>query len=71
MPNIPNLDRLTYPISEVIRLSGLSRQEVYRRVSSGELDSIRVGAKGGKIAVPASALAKLMITDDQNGSVAP
>lgn len=55
-----NLDRLTYPVSEVIRLSGLSRPEVYRRIKTGELDSIRVGAKGGKIAVPAAALVRLL-----------
>lgn len=60
MNNIPSLDRLTYPVSEVITLSGLSRPEVYRRIKSGELDSIRVGAKGGKIAVPAAALARLL-----------
>lgn len=60
MTNTPTFDRLTYPVSEVIRLSGLSRPEVYRRVKTGELDSIRVGAKGGKIAVPAAALARLL-----------
>jgi len=60
MLNIASLDRLTYPVSEVIRISGLSRQETYRRIKTGELDSIRVGAKGGKIAVPAAALVKLM-----------
>lgn len=60
MSNIPSLDRLTYSVVEVIRLSGLSREEIYRRVRSGELDSMRVGAKGGKIAVPASALMRLL-----------
>lgn len=60
MPNIPNFDRLTYSVAEVIRLSGLSRQEVYRRVKSGELDSIKVGAKGGKFAIPASALSNFL-----------
>ena len=60
MNNTPDLDRLTCPASQVITLSGLSRSEVYRRVRTGELDSIRVGAKGGKIAVPAAALAKLV-----------
>jgi len=60
MLNIASLDRLTYPVSEVIRISGLSRKETYRRIKTGELDSIRVGAKGGKIAVPAAALVKLM-----------
>lgn len=54
------LDRLTYPVSEVIRLSGLSRSEVYRRIKTGELDSIRVGARGGKIAVPTAALLRLL-----------
>lgn len=60
----PSLDKLTYPISEVIHLSGLSRTEIYRRVKTGELDSIRVGAMGGKIAVPAAALAKLLRGND-------
>lgn len=60
MSTTVNLDRLTYPVSEVIRLSGLSRPEVYRRIKTGELDSIRVGAKGGKIAVPAAALVRLL-----------
>ncbi|MEC5168543.1 helix-turn-helix domain-containing protein [Glaciihabitans sp. GrIS 2.15] len=60
MTGIPSLDRLTYPVAEVIRLSGLSREEIYRRVKSGELDSLRVGAKGGKIAIPAAALMRLL-----------
>lgn len=70
MNHVPNLDRLTYPISEVIRLSGLSRQEIYRRVKTGELDSIRVGAKSGKIAVPGAALEKLLMGNvDPKGDV--
>ncbi|PVW05445.1 hypothetical protein DEA06_06815 [Microbacterium sp. Gd 4-13] len=60
MSTTVTLDRLTYPVTEVIRISGLSRSEVYRRVKTGDLDSIRVGAKSGKIAVPAAALAKLL-----------
>jgi hypothetical protein len=55
-----HLTQLTYAVSDVIRLSGLSRTEIYRRIKTGELDSIRVGAKNGKIAVPASALARLL-----------
>lgn len=65
MLDISNLDRLTYPVSEVIAISGLSRPEVYRRIKSGELDSIRVGAKGGKIAVPKTALLKLLNGNSQ------
>lgn len=60
MPNIPSFDRLTYSVAEVVRLSGLSRQEVYRRIKTGELNSIRVGAKGGKFAIPTSALSNLL-----------
>ena len=60
MNNLPQLDRLTYPVSEVIAISGLSRPEVYRRIKTGELASIRVGAKSGKIAVPTAALLRLL-----------
>lgn len=61
----PNLDRLTYSVSEVIAISGLSRPEVYRRIKAGELSSIRVGAKRGKIVVPKAALLRLFNGDSQ------
>jgi hypothetical protein len=65
MTSTPSFDRLTYPVSQVIEMSGLSRAEVYRRIKSGELDSIRVGAKGGKIAVPKAALLHLLNGNSQ------
>jgi hypothetical protein len=64
------LDKLTYSVSEVIQLSGLSRAEIYRRVATGELDAIHVGARGGKIAIPAAALVRLFEgqPSDENGA---
>ena len=40
-----SLDLITAPILEASRISGLSRSEIYRRLSTGDIRAVKAGAR--------------------------
>ena len=40
-----HIQPITVTILEAVRISGLSRSEIYRRLSSGELSAVKSGAR--------------------------
>jgi excisionase family DNA binding protein len=61
------LDRLGYSVGEVAAMLGVSRGTVYRSVKHGEIATVRIGSR---IVIPAAALAKLLVTDDEHDDAA-
>ena len=56
-PTTSVLEPYAYRISDAVRMSGLGRTKLYELISSGELQSIRVG---GRRLVPAESLKTLL-----------
>ena len=56
-PTVDGLERLTYSVTEVAQLLGISRASAYNCVRTGEIPSLTLG---GRIVVPRRALAKLV-----------
>ncbi len=51
------MERLTYTVSEVAQLLGISRGSAYNHVRSGDIPSITIG---GRIVVPRRAIDELL-----------
>ena len=56
------MERLTYTVTEVAQLLGISRGSAYTHVRTGEIPSITIG---GRIVVPRRALDVLLDIDKQ------
>lgn len=52
------LERAGYTVQEVISMTGLSRSFIYRAISEGRLQGVRVGAR--KLIITAAALDKFL-----------
>lgn len=59
------MDRLTYNVTEVAHLLGISRGSAYTHVRTGEIPSITIG---GRIVVPRRALDALLDTETNKAS---
>lgn len=47
-PRGTTIDPLSVTIIEAVRLTGLSRSEIYRRLACGDLEAIKAGQAGGR-----------------------
>jgi hypothetical protein len=45
MMTTESIDPLAIPIPEAVRLSGISRSELYRRLAAGEVRAVKSGAR--------------------------
>lgn len=58
------MERLTYSVSEVAQLLGISRASAYTHVRTGEIPSITLG---GRIVVPRRALEAMLDVERKAG----
>lgn len=49
-------ERIAYPVAEVSRLTGLSRQSIYYLISTAVIPSVRLGRR---LLIPAEAVARM------------
>ena len=59
------MERMTYSVTEVAHLLGISRGSAYTHVRTGEIPSVTIG---GRIVVPRSALEALLDVDTKRAS---
>lgn len=55
-PRGATIDPLTVTIIDAVRLSGLSRSEIYRRLASGDLEAIKPGRAAGRTLIVIASL---------------
>lgn len=52
----PKENRRTYSVAEVADMYGVHPATIYREIKAGRLRAMRIGAKGGVVRVPVSAV---------------
>lgn len=60
-----NMERVTYTVTEVAQMLGISRGSAYTHVRTGEIPSITIG---GRIVVPRRALDALLDVETRQAS---